>query len=1049
MKKLILFLFSICVGFVITANAQTVTGVITSADDGQPLPGVNVMEKGTNTGTITDLNGKYTIKVSSEESVLVFSFVGFKTVEVTVGSQTTIDLALQVEATGIDEVVIVGYGELKKKLVTGATIQVKGDDIAKLNTMSPLTALQGQTPGVNIIKQNGQPGAGYKVFIRGIGTIGNSQPLYIIDGVPMGNLDYLAPSDIESVDVLKDAASAAIYGSRAANGVILVTTKKGKKGKVSVNYDGYYGVQNFYKMLGTANAMEYATLINESRVNQKLTPFSDAQFAGWVPDWQAIKDGTWNGTNWLEEMSNPNAPTQSHAIGITSGSENSTVAMGISYSNQEGIFGYPVQSNYTRYSFYVNSEFAVAKSKDKTFDVLKFGENFRYQYSEQKGIGTGNQYWNDIFNSINASPFLPLYDSLGEYHYAIPWNTNEANPMGAMDFQRGQNISKNHNVFANVYAEIQPIKGLRFKSSFGVNPSAGTYRAYNPVYSLSQLTFNTYDDINQSGWAGLGWTWENTLTYDFALNDVHRFTVLAGQSSQKWGLGESLSGYNSNMLFNDFEHAYLDNAKVVYNDGRTSVGGNPWGEGGIISYFGRATYNYREKYMATLVMRADASSNFAPDNRWGYFPSVSAGWVMSEEDFMSGLRNTLDFFKLRASWGQNGNQAISPFQYLSTISFSNVNYFFGADKTATDYTHVGSYPDVLPNPDVSWETSEQLDIGFDARLLKSRLGVTFDYYIKNTMDWLVVAPALATNGTGAPYINGGDIQNKGVEFALGWNDKISDLTYTVSANLSYNHNEVTRIANSEGIIHGPGNVLGQGMAEFYRAEVGFPIGYFWGHKTEGVFQNDAEIAAWRAAGNGVISGVQPGDLKFVDKNHDGVIDDNDKEMIGDPNPDFIFGLNINLAYKGFDLSVMTNGVAGNQIAHSWRRWADSPQNNYTTDVFDRWHGEGSSNRYPRLIYGAHPNWQYNSDIFVDNGSYWRISNLTIGYDFENLLKSKSPLAQTRIYLTFQNLYTFTKYIGMDPEIGDAAGTGDSWASGIDIGYYPAPRTVMFGLNLKF
>ena len=412
---------------------------------------------------------------------------------------------------------------------------------------------------------------------------------------------------------------------------------------------------------------------------------------------------------------------------------------------------------------------------------------------------------------------------------------------------------------------------------------------------------------------------------------------------------------------------------------------------------------------------------------------------------MQNLKGTLDFLKLRASWGQNGNQAIDAFQYLATISFSNVNYFFGDNK---GNVLTGGYPNILPNPDVTWETSDQLNFGFDARFLKNKLNAEFDWYKKTTINWLVNPSMLASYGTGAPYVNGGDVTNKGVELALTWTDNRGDLTYSANINGSYNQNKVTRIDNSERIIHGAGNVLGQGTEEVYRAQVGFPIGYFWGYKTLGVFQTDAEVGNYKNTdGKVIMPTAVAGDLKFQDTNNDGVIDYNDKVKIGDPNPDFIVGLNFSVNYKGFDLSLMSTGAFGQQIARSFRGWAGSPQNNFTTDIFDRWHGEGSSNKLPRLTYGSSINWQYCSDIFIENADYLRLSNITLGYDLKRAFKV-IPLTQARFFMTVQNLYTFTKYSGMDPEIGTST-TDDSWAKGVDIGTYPTARTFLLGVSLKF
>lgn len=1050
MRNLTLTALLLMVG--LSAYAQTgsqINGVVLSATDNQPLIGVNIVQLGTSNGTVTNVDGNFTLTVPGN-SILTISYIGYMEQQIKVVSgKDHYRILLKEDSQTLEEVVVVGYGVQKKKLVTGATVQVKGDDIQKLNTVSPLSALQSQTPGVNIMKKSGQPGEGFKVNIRGIGTIGNSQPLYIVDGVSRGNIDYLNPADIESLDVLKDAASAAIYGSRAANGVVLVTTKQGKAGKASIQYDGYFGVQNVYKSQPLLNAQEYAMIMNEAQINSGLRPydFTNMMDAG---DWERIQNGSWEGTNWLKELENENAPMQSHALNISGGTEQSVYSIGLSYTTQEGIYGKPVQPQYSRYTARVNTDHTLYKVKD--LDIIKFGENMSYSFSEKNGIGIGNFGWNDIANTLRISPFVPLWakdangnEIEGEYHYAIPWNNRQANPIGDMVYQRGQNISKNHNLDGNFFAVIQPIKNLKFRSSFGFNISANTYRSYSPEYKLSPENFRTEDLTYQSSGVGLGWTFENTLSYAFKINQVHNFDALIGMSAERWGLGDNLNAKNVNSIFDDFDHAYIDNANVV-DASKTSIGGSPWGKGGIMSYFGRINYNYKEKYMATLVMRSDGSSNFAKGNRWGYFPSVSAGWVMSNEDFMESTKSWMDFMKLRASWGQNGNQSISPFQYLATISFYDAYYFIGTDKGQISQ---GAFPDILPNQNVTWETSEQIDLGFDARFINNRLGFNFDWYNKKTKDWLVPAPVLASYGTGAPYINGGDIVNKGIEIAMNWNDQAGDFTYGISANMSYNKNKVTRIANSEGIIRSDVKIS-NGTASIPRAEVGRPIGYFWGYKTDGLFQNDNDVQNYKNNdGKVIMPTAQPGDVRFVDLNGDGVIDDKDKTMIGDPNPDVLFGLNLNLGYKGFDLSITTNGSFGNQIIKSYRGAGDSPQDNYTTEIFGRWHGEGTSNKIPRITNGTHINRQYISDLYVENGDYWRINNITLGYDFKKLFK-KVPFEQLRLYITAQNLFTITGYSGMDPEIGTSTDdTNSGWASGIDVGFYPLPRTYMVGANIKF
>lgn len=1024
----------------VSQSQRKIMGTVKEVN-GSPIIGANVRIEGTAIGTITDLDGKFSLNVPDGSS-LAITYMGYLMEKVAVkGDKTDFQIVMKEDTWKLDEVVVVGYGVQKKKLLTGATVQVKGDDIQKLNTINVLGALQSQTPGVNITQSSGLPGEGFKVVIRGLGTTGSSEPLYVIDGVASGDINNLNPSDIESIDVLKDAASSAIYGARAANGVILVTTKQGKAGKCSVSYDGYFGWQNVYRMAPMLNAQDYAMIQNEQRMMDGLTPYD---FASMVPNWDKIESGEWKGTNWLDESRNKNAPTQNHALNIIGGSDRSNYSIGISYTSQEGIIGKPVARDYDRYTLRLNTEHILFKNKD--LDLIKFGENLTYSYKEFSGADAIDDiYGNDIHNLLTGCPLMPIYGANGYYGTAdfradgFSWDTANPNPVGMMDYNSGYNQSKNHDMRANAYVEIQPIKNLKFKSTFGLSNSHTTYRRFTPIYDLAPSSTNKENRVTQNMSSGLGWTWENTLSYSFNLRKVHAFDAMVGQSVERSGLGEGMEASNINSIFDDFKHAYLGNTQVTSS--RTGVWGAPWERGGLSSFYGRINYNLKETYMATVVLRADGSSKFARGHRWGYFPSVSAGWILSNEPFWESLKIFADFVKVRASWGQNGNSAIDGYQYLATISFANANYPFGTDKTSPS---TGGFADILPNKDVTWETSEQTDLGLDMRFFSSRLGVTFDWYNKVTKDWLVVAPVLASYGTNAPFINGGDVRNRGFEFSLNWNDHVGDFTYGVNLNLSHNANKVLQIANSEGIIHGASDVLSNGISEMYRAQVGYPLGYFYGYKTDGVFQSEKQIADYQGA---KLSGVRPGDLMFADTNQDGQINENDRLEIGNPHPDYNMGLSLNFGWKGFDLSVTASGAFGQQIAKSYRSFVDRPKENYTADILDRWHGEGTSDKLPRLTSGTHVNWQYVSDIFIENGDYVKIQNLTIGYDFKKLFR-KIPLTQARLYVTAQNLCTITGYSGMDPEVG-YGGDNVNWVSGIDLGFYPSPRTYLVGVNLKF
>lgn len=1012
-------------------QVQTVRGVISDLN-GEPIIGATIMEKGTTKGVVTDENGRFSIEVQTG-ATLVVSYIGYKTQEVI--AQPTMDITLEDETQLLEQLVVVGYGVQKKKLVTGATSQVNSEEIGRQNTISTIDALK-STSGMQITKTSGQPGSGYRINIRGLGTTGDASPLFVVDGVPVGDINYLNPSDIESVDILKDAASAAIYGSRSANGVVLVTTKKGDfQTKPVITYDGYYGVQNLYKKLPTLNAQEYAVMMNEARLNDGLSPYD---FASLVPNWEEIESGRSKGTDWFGEIMIDDAPIQNHALGINGGTDKSKYSLGISFSSQDGILGKPVASSYDRYNFRVNTEHVMLDNDD--FMVLKVGENLSYSYIKRSGIAVGGMYTNSIRNTLATSPFMPVYNEEGEYQKAIPWDIRVPNPVAIMDYLHGNNISKSHKLFGNAYAELQLTKNLIIRSSFGYDLSVGSYRSYTLKYELSERHFRDYSTTNHSMNNGFGYNFENTINYNYSTDGGHKADLLVGNTVQKNGLGESISGTNINSIFNDLEHAYLANSKII-DPARTRLNSYPWGEDMLLSYFGRINYDYREKYMLTLVMRADGSSKFAENNRWGYFPSIAGGWVMTSEPFMQPISSWLPYMKFRASWGQNGNQNIASFQYLSTISFSGANYF-GIDKKEP---LIGAYPNILPNPDVTWETSEQLNLGLDSRFLDGSLTLNFDWYIKTTKDWLVAAPTLASYGTGAPFINGGDVENRGIELSLGWRNKIGEFNYFANVNMSHNKNEVTRIANFEKVIHGPVNVLADLTSEMFRAEDGFPIGYFWGYKTDGIFQNEAEVQSYvNSKGELIQPDATPGDVRFVNTNDDNVINDNDKVMIGDPNPDYTFGINLGADYKGFDFSLSASGVSGNQIIRSYRDFAIFPTHNFTTEIFGRWHGEGTSNRIPKLSTASSKNFSNISDLYVENGDYLRISNLSVGYDFKQLLQN-NIFEKLRLYIAVQNLYTFTKYSGMDPEIGYSGET--SFGSGIDLGYYPSPRTVMFGLSV--
>ena len=1081
LQKTLGLLFLFCMLPLSMASAQSIVKGTVNDEAGEPVIGATVKVQGSNDGTITDFNGNFSINAASN-ATLVISYVGYVTQQIPVAGKSNINVTLTEDNTTLNDVVVIGYGTMKKKLVTGATVQVKGDEIAKLNTTNALEAMQSSTPGVQITQSSTQPGKGYKVYIRGIGTTGNSTPLYVIDGVAGGSLDGINPNDIESIDILKDAASAAIYGARAANGVILVTTKQGKAGKIEISYNGAIGWSNAYKRPQLLNAQQYMTIIDEYTFNtsgQKLNWYGDPDVLndGFVPDdiLKKVENG-WEGTDWWGAFENKNAVQQNHSVTLTGGSDRSKFMMSYTYTGNEGIMGAEMASYYKRHTIRMNSDHVLLKAKD--FDVITIGENISIGYTKSHDLAEDGMYWSYIHSLLQTCPLVPQYGDNGENYYyqdfdgtvkygqgwnaslfSNPWENLSTGGFNSLAESRG--ISTN----ATAFLTIQPIKGLRLRSQFNYNWYSGAYRnfgmprssgygnATSPVYSVSQnANLNT------------GWSVENTLTYDLPILNGHKISAMVGQSFQSTAWSFNISGSNKVnygeqlATLKGWDSAYLSNIKLV-NVADATLTGSPNDEEYLASWFGRITWDWNEKYMATVTVRHDGSSIFTDGKRWGTFPSFSAGWVVSNEPFMEKTSSWLDFLKIRASWGQNGNCSISKYQYLATIALSGESYDSGykfASDMATSVAgtpNVGAYANIVPNADLTWETSEQLDFGFDARFLNNRLGINFDWYKKTTKDWLIGGNLLAIYGTNPAAINGGDVENTGIEIALSWNDRIGkDFSYNVGVNFATNKNEVTRIANDNHYLNGPTGVLSQGTEYCYRAEEGKPIGYFYGMSYSGIWQNQAEIDAARAANKAVLDNAQPGDCIWDDWNGDGVItyaegDDCDRHEIGNPNPDVMLGINLGLNWKGLDFSVNGAGAFGQQIMRSYRSFSDAPYQNYDTSILNRWYGEGTSNTQPRISATGHQNTNWVSTRYMEDADYFKIKTITLGYDFKTLWKG-CPFQQLRLYVQAQNLYTFTGYTGLDPEVGNSAG-GSGWASGIDLGLYPPSRTYLVGASIKF
>ena len=1080
LQKPLVFLFLLCL-FPMGALAQsTVKGTVVD-EAGEPIIGATVQVQGAKTGAITDFEGNFSVEAASNATLLI-SYVGYVTETVSVQGRNNIQVTLREDATSLNDVVVIGYGTQKKKLVTGATVQVKGEDIAKLNTTNALEAMQSSSPGVQITQSSTQPGKGYKVYIRGIGTTGNSAPLYVIDGVAGGSLDDINPADIESIDILKDAASAAIYGARAANGVILVTTKQGKAGKIELSYNGAVGWSNAYKRPQLLNAQQYMTIIDEYTFN---TSGAKMDWAGYVPaDILAKVNGGWEGTDWWGAFENKNAIQQNHSVTLTGGTDRSKFAMSYTYTDNEGIMGADQASYYKRHTIRINSDHVLLRVKD--IDAITIGENISIGYNRSHDLAEDGMYWSYIHSLLQTCPLLPQYadngdiyyyqDFEGNVKYGSGWNASLfSNPWENLD-KGGFNSkaeSRNINTSATAFAVFQPIKGLRLRSQFNYNWGSGAYRNYGEPRSsgYGNATSPVYS-VSQSAWLNTNWSIENTLTYDLPIINGHKISAMVGQSFQSTAWSYNIGGSNKVnwgeqlATLKGWDSAWLSNIKLV-NATDATLTGKPNDEEYLASWFGRVTWDWNETYMATATLRYDGSSIFTDGKRWGVFPSVSVGWVVSNESFMESTKSWMDFFKLRASWGQNGNKDISKYQYLATIALSgeagDSGYKFGSDMATSvaGTPNTGAYANIVPNPDLTWETSEQLDFGFDARFLKSRLGLNFDWYKKTTKDWLISGNMLAVDGTNPAAINGGDVENTGVEIALTWRDRIgSDFNYNIGVNFATNKNKVTRIANDNHYINGPGGVLSQGTEYIYRAEEGKPIGYFYGMSYSGIFQNQEQIDAYNAESlrqhpgldKATWDGAQPGDCIWDDWNGDGVITyaegaTCDRHEIGNPNPDIMLGINLGFTWKGLDFAVTGAGAFGQQIMRSYRSFSDAPYQNYDTSIFNRWYGEGTSNSQPRISSTGHSNTNWISTRYMEDADYFKIKTVTLGYDFKHLWKG-CPFQQLRLYVQAQNLITFTGYTGLDPEVGNSAG-GNGWASGVDLGLYPPSRTYLIGANIKF
>ena len=1072
MKKarLLSLLLALWVSATAFAQFSGIVGTVTDGN-GEPIIGASVVEKGQpQNGSITNIDGQFAIKVQAGKT-LVISYIGFVTQEVPASSDMTV--VLKEDDKTLNEVVVIGYGVQKKSVVTAAIAKVSADDLEGKSPVRVDNALKGLAAGVNVTSSSGQPGASPRVRVRGTGTINNSDPLYIVDGMPIeGGIDFLNPSDIESIEVLKDAASGAIYGARAANGVVLVTTKKGKVGKPSINYNFSQGWQTAWRRRDVTSATDYAIMQNELRLNGGQAPIYADPYNLMDTNGDPIQGF---GTDWQDLVFNDNAPVQNHEVSVSGASDKLNYYLSMGFYDQEGIVGGNYgQSNYQRLSLRSNNIYNVYDASQERNFLNKLDVTVNLAYTRVKSTGISeNSEWGSILGSaLYMSPIIAptvtnkdladqmhenyevtqgyelQRDAAGNY-YTIPGTFGSYaemnNPLALLNMNPSKNWS--HKFVPKFSFDLQLWDNLKYHFNYSVDLSFwGNSAATLSKYYHSGNAKGEHTSASMSWNKGCNWQVENTLTYDKQFGK-HTIGVVLGQSAMK-NKSDYVGAERWNIINLEKPYMSYTNANVVYEvdaDGKligTPVAEfNGWGgpnvEHRISSLFGRVSYNYDEKYMLQATIRRDGSSRFGPNNKYGTFPSVSVGWNIMNEKFMEQTQGWLSNLKFRASWGKNGNDNIGDFQYTVLNAMGN-NVLFGNPAIK----QIGSKASTTANPSIKWEESEQTDFGLDFGFFNQALTFTVDYYIKKTNGMLMTMPIPSYVGESKPIGNTGDMENKGIEFELGYKWNISDAHFAIKANATYTKNTLKNLGNESGFLDYDG-VQGFTGGSLARGSNGMPFPYFYGYKTNGVFQNYNEVNSYVNADGGLIQpSARPGDTRFVDINGDGQITSDDRTKIGKGTPDWNFGLNFNADWKGFDFNMFFQGVAGADIFDATYR-TDVTAGNYPTYMLNRWTGEGTSNKYPILRAGDNTNWQV-SDLYIVDGSYLRLKNISLGYTLPRNLTRQISIERLRFFVMAENLVTWTKYWGFDPEISSG---GKSL--GIDKGVYPQARIWTVGLNLTF
>jgi len=1063
-KGLKTFLFlAIIMAFSLGSYAQkTVTGNVTG-EDGAGIPGVSVVLEGTVQGTITDIDGNYALAVPSNEAKLQFSYIGMLTQQITVGDQTVINVVMKPDVIGVEEVVVVGYGTRMKEELTGAISTVSADKLETTSETSVVNRLQGQVSGVTVTNAN-RPGGEATIRIRGVGTINNSNPLYVIDGVPAGPGNNISPSDIESISILKDASSAAIYGTRGANGVVIITTKRGKENqKPSINFSVKTGVKNATNQYDLLNTKEYADAVWLSFANRGLAPTHTQYGSGStpvIPDYilpggamegnasvdpalysypdYLIMKANKQGTNWYDEIYQ-GAVSQEYDLSIAGGGNNGTYAFSANYLDEDGILK---NTNFKRYTFRMNSD-------AKFNDWFKAGESLQVVYIDEHGNLGDNGEGTVISQAYRSQPIIPVYDIMGNYAGSkAPEMGNSSNPVAMLDRARNNN-GKWVRILGNVNAEVTLMEGLTAKTLLGYNFGQWNYKGYtipNPEMSEPTKVNSMNADSNYS----LQWNWSNTLNFNRTFADIHKVNVILGTEAID-NRYQSLNASRSQYFSEDPDYMQLDTGESNYQN---SGNGSEWS---LFSIFGRVNYDVMGKYFLEATVRRDGSSRFSADNRYGTFPAASAAWAISQENFMANTKNWIDLLKMRVGWGVSGNDQIGNYNSYSTYATHGTQASYDLSGKNTESVK-GFRPSTLGNTDVTWETTKTLNVGVDAVLFDNTLNFSLDVWQRNTSDMLVQEPIPQVLGVAtAPFVNIGEMKNTGFDIEAGYHNSALDgkLTYGVTATLSHYKNEIVTLSGDPNRTVDAGS-LRQMTYTRYAAGHAFPE--FYGYIVDGIFQTQAEADAWAPYGDTDYN--QPGHFKFrdisgPDGKPDGVITPDDRTFIGSPHPDLVGGLNIDLGYANFDLNLFFYGSYGNEMVNYVTRWIDYGMFNggLSKDaLYNSWgspylNGNNASAKLPKLDQSDIS--QQPSTAFLEDASFLRLKSLRLGYTVPKNILERAQIKSLNLYVQVSNLFTLTKYSGLDPEVRTVSGSDTSAGAGfgLDQGAWPTARQFLFGVNL--